>query len=117
MNSKTCEKLKEMLEKKSPKYTVSFDGNIIAMSEDFITGDEIKEIGIERFDAFKDFNAVVIPEDQARILLDAFDAIIYNNLEGFSSEQLEAIETLRNSVHHIQYQAMLNWIYDYIRDS
>lgn len=38
MNSKTCEKLKEMLEKKSPKYTVSFDGNIIAMSEDFITG-------------------------------------------------------------------------------
>lgn len=111
MKIETIKKLAELFRKKSPAYSITSDGRIMAVCEQPLSDQEIKELGIGRFDAFENLSDVLIPLPYAEAIVDFLDSI--NIVHYKSAEELNtlsnALEVFRDATCHVQYQAMIEW--------
>lgn len=111
MKIETIKKLAELFRKKSPAYSITSDGRIMAVCEQPLSDQEIKELGIERFDAYQDMSDVLVPSSYAKAIVDFLDSINivhYKDPEEFNTLS-NALEVFRDAVCHVQYQAMIEW--------
>lgn len=116
MKIETIKKLAELFRKKSPAYSITSDGRIMAVCEQPLSDQEIKELGIERFDAYQNLSDVLIPSPYAEAIVDFLDSINivhYKNPEELNTLQT-ALDVSRDAICHIQYQAMIEWGNNYI---
>ena len=112
MKIETIKKLAELFSKKSPAYSITSDGRIIAVCEQPLSDKEIKELGIGRFDAYQNLSDVLVPSSYAEAISDFLDSIDivppYKKPEELNTIS-NALEVFRDAICHIQYQAMIEW--------
>lgn len=116
MKIETIKKLAELFRKKSPAYSITSDGRIMAVCEQPLSDQEIKELGIERFDAYQNLSDVLIPLPYAEAIvnfLDSINIVHYKDPEELNTLQT-ALDVSRDAICHIQYQAMIEWGNNYI---
>lgn len=111
MKIETIKKLAELFRKKSPAYSITSDGRIMAVCEQPLSDQEIKELGIERFDAYQNMSDVLVPSSYAEAIVDFLDSI--NIVHYKDPEELNtlsnSLEVFRDAICHVQYQAMIEW--------
>lgn len=114
LSHETILKLAEMLKTKSPYYTITFDGRIAAIANDPISKEDAKRLNIGRFDAYDNSDFVFIPKDVANKIMDIFqgDECLYNRLD---NDERDALEYLNDAANQVQYQAMCNWIEEFLK--
>ena len=116
MTLETINKLKKLFPTKSPAFSITSDGRIIAVTEIPLSSDEIKALNIGRFDAFENMSDVLIPYTYASTISDLFE-----DHEGWIDEiddsKKEVIDTINDTVNHIQYQAMIEWAENFMKNS
>ena len=119
MKIETIKKLAELFRKKSPAYSITSDGRIMAVCEQPLSDQEIKELGIGRFDAYQNLSDILIPSPYAEAIVDFLDSI--NIVHYKDPEELNTLQTALDVSHdaicHIQYQAMIEWGNNYIETS
>lgn len=117
MKTETIKKLAELFSKKSPAYSITSDGRIMAVCEQPLSDKEIKELGIGRFDAYENLSDVLVPYSYAEAIADFLDSIDivppYKNPEELNTLS-DALDVFRDAVSHIQYQAMIEYGNNYI---
>lgn len=117
MKIETIKKLAEIFSKKSPAYSITSDGRIMAVCEQPLSDEEIKELGIKRFDAYQNLTDVLVPFSYAEAISDFLDSIDiappYKKSEELNTLS-DALAVFHDAVCHIQYQAMIEWGNNYI---
>ena len=117
MKTETIKKLTELFSKKSPAYSITSDGRIMAVCEQPLSDEEIKELGIGRFDAYQNLTDVLVPSSYAEAIsnfLDSVDIVPpYKKPEELNTLS-DALEVFRDAVCHIQYQSMIEWGKNYM---
>lgn len=117
MKIETIKKLAELFRKKSPAYSITSDGRIMAVCEQPLSDQEIKELGIERFDAYQNLSDVLVPSSYAEVIVDFLDSIDivpqYKDPEKLNTLST-ALDAFRDAISNIQYQAMIEWCSNYI---
>lgn len=117
MKIETIKKLAELFSKKSPAYSITSDGRIMAVCEQPLSDKEIKELGIGRFDAYENLSDVLVPYSYAEAIADFLDSIDivppYKNPEELNTLS-DALDIFRDAINHIQYQAMIEYGNNYI---
>ena len=120
MKIETIKKLAELFSKKSPAYSITSDGRIMAVCEQPLSDKEIKELGIERFDAYQNLTDVLIPSSYAEAISDFLDSIDivppYKKPEEINTLS-DALDIFRDAISHIQYQAMIEWVNNYMENT
>lgn len=121
MEIETIKKLAELFSKKSPAYSITSDGRIMAVCEQPLSDEEIKELGIGRFDAYQNLTDVLIPTSYGEAISDFLDSI---GIMPSSSKQPEgpeaiqdAVDIFRDAINHIQYQAQIEWGNNYLENT
>lgn len=114
---KLLKKLAELFSKKSPAYSITSDGRIMAVCEQPLSDKEIKELGIGRFDAYENLSDVLVPYSYAEAIADFLDSIDivppYKNPEELNTLS-DALDIFRDAICHVQYQAMIEYGNNYI---
>ena len=117
MKIETIKKLAELFSKKSPAYSITSDGRIMAVCEQPLSDKEIKELGIGRFDAYENLSDVLVPYSYAEAIADFLDSIDivppYKNPDELNTLS-DALDIFRDAICHIQYQAMIEYGNNYI---
>ena len=118
MKIETIKKLAELFSKKSPAYSITSDGRIMAVCEQPLSDEEIKELGIGRFDAYQNLTDVLVPTSYGEAISDFLDSIgimpsSSKHPEGPEAIQ-DALDTFRDAICHVQYQAMIEWSNKYM---
>lgn len=112
MEIETIKKLAELFSKKSPAYSITSDGRIMAVCEQPLSDEEIKELGIGRFDAYENLSDVLVPYSYGEAISKFLDGIgimpSSKQPEGPEAIQ-DALDVFRDAVSHIQYQAMIEY--------
>lgn len=120
MKIETIKKLAELFSKKSPAYSITSDGRIMAVCEQPLSDEEIKELGIGRFDAYQDLTDVLIPISYAEAISDFLDTVditpVSKKPEAYITLS-DALDIFRDAINHIQYQAMIGWVNNYIENT
>lgn len=117
MKIETIKKLAELFSKKSPAYSITSDGRIMAVCEHPLSDQEIKELGIERFDAYQNLSDILVPSPYAEAISKFLDSIEivpqYKNPEELNTLS-DALAVFHDATCHIQYQAMIEWGNNYM---
>lgn len=120
MKIETIKKLAELFSKKSPAYSITSDGRIMAVCEQPLSDKEIKELGIGRFDAYENLSDVLVPYSYAEAIADFLDSIDivppYKNPEELNTLS-NALDIFRDAICHVQYQASIEWGNDYMKNT
>ena len=120
MEIETIKKLAELFSKKSPAYSITSDGRIMAVCEQPLSDKEIKELGIGRFDAYQYLSDVLIPTSYAEAISDFLDTVDITSVSKKPEAYItlsDALDIFRDAINHIQYQAMIDWVNNYTENT